>query len=70
MGSDDIQKLTMPKWGLAMKQGKVIEWLVAEGADIATVASILGHASVTTTMRYDRRGERARVKASLLLSVP
>ena len=30
MGDDSIQQLTMPKWGLAMKQGKVVDWLVAE----------------------------------------
>ena len=30
MGDDSIQQLTMPKRGLAMKQGKVVDWLVAE----------------------------------------
>jgi pyruvate dehydrogenase E2 component (dihydrolipoamide acetyltransferase) len=32
--SDAIQKLAMPKWGLSMTEGRLIEWLVDEGTEI------------------------------------
>ena len=39
--SAEIQAITMPKWGLAMEEGKVVAWETGEGEAVAAGQEIL-----------------------------
>jgi integrase len=47
----------------------LITHLLARGVDLVTVSRIAGHASVTTTAHYDRRGEEAKHEAIQLIAL-
>ena len=44
--------------------------ILAAGHDLAIAQQLAGHASPTTTARYDRRGGRARARATADLRFP
>lgn len=61
----NVDKLTVHDWRRTAA-GNMLD----ANVDAITVARWLGHASPTTTMRYDRRGERAIDAAARTMHVP
>lgn len=44
--------------------------MLEEGIDVSTVQKLVGHASVTTTLQYDRRPDKVAEKAAETIKVP
>jgi pyruvate dehydrogenase E2 component (dihydrolipoamide acetyltransferase) len=51
--SDNIQAITMPKWGLSMEEGMVVAWLAEEGNSIDAGQDILEIETTKITNVYE-----------------
>lgn len=79
MSDPRVSMVTMPKWGLTMTQGRVVKWLVPEGADVAVGDELLDvetekiasavEAPVAGVLRRHVAGEGRVVPVSGLLAV-
>ena len=61
----DIHAITMPKWGLAMTEGKVAGWAVGEGDAVSPGTEILDieTAKITNAVETERTGVLRRICA-------
>lgn len=71
----DVVALVAKKAGVAKVaphdlRRSFVSTLLDQGVSLSTVSAMAGHADVSTTARYDRRGERAKREASRLVNIP
>ncbi len=61
----DIQAITMPKWGLAMTEGKVASWAVGEGDAVSPGTEIMDieTSKITNAVEADQTGVLRRICA-------
>ena len=72
MSDPDVAAVTMPKWGLAMRSGKITEWLVAPGDVVAPGGDLadIETEKITGTLEADSAGVVRRVIAKVGEDVP
>jgi pyruvate dehydrogenase E2 component (dihydrolipoamide acetyltransferase) len=67
-----IQTVTMPKWGLSMKSGKVMAWLVEEGEEISPGMDLadIETDKIAGTLESAQQGVLRRIVAATGTDVP
>jgi pyruvate dehydrogenase E2 component (dihydrolipoamide acetyltransferase) len=70
--TETIRPITMPKWGLAMDEGTVVAWHVAEGVAVAAGDEILDIETTKITGAYEspRAGTLRRIAAAEGTTLP
>lgn len=68
----DIQRVTMPKWGLSMKTGRITDWIATEGDDVGEGDDLvdIDTDKITGTLESPGTGVLRRVIAAAGEDVP
>ena len=72
MSPPEVVSVAMPKWGLSMRSGKITEWLVAPGDEVAPGGDLadIETEKITGTLEADSGGVVRRVIAKVGEDVP
>ena len=67
-----IQPVTMPKWGLSMRVGKVVDWIVAEGDEVAPGDDLadIETEKIAGTLESGQTGVVRRIIAAPMKDIP